>query len=153
MHKRGFASRPPKVVLSHQRKAYASLVPLIRAALPSRARSAMTQRREYGSSGSVGRSRRLAEVVKNRGAARDHFGPRRAPGRTGRKRRRCQGSFLARSRRLAEVVKNQGAARVHFGPKLAPRRSGQKQRRCQGLFATNMMYTLRASEYPFSIPI
>ena len=57
MHKRGFASRPPKVVLSHQRKAYASLVPLIRAALPSRARSAMTQRREYGSSGSVGRSR------------------------------------------------------------------------------------------------
>ena len=35
----------------------------------------------------------------------------------------------------------------------APRRSGQKQRRCQGLFATNMMYTLRASEYPFSIPI
>ena len=101
------------------------------------------------------------------------FGPKPAPGRSCQKQRRCQGSFwpkagawlkwskprrcqgsfLARSRRLAEVVKNQGAARVHFGPKLAPRRSGQKQRRCQGLFATNMMYTLRASEYPFSIPI
>ena len=37
--------------MPHQRKAYASLVPLIRAALPWRARTAMTQeRREYGSS-------------------------------------------------------------------------------------------------------
>ncbi len=33
------------------------------------------------------------EVVQIRGAARGHFGPKPAPGRSGQKQRRCQGSF------------------------------------------------------------
>ena len=93
------------------------------------------------------------EVVQIRGAARGHFWPEAGAWPKLSKTEALPGFILAQGGRLAEVVKNQGAARVHFGPKLAPRRSGQKQRRCQGLFATNMMYTLRASEYPFSIPI
>ena len=87
----------------------------------------------------LARSRRLAELVENGGAARVHFGPKPAPGRSGQKPRRCQGSFwaeagaspkwsktetrpgliLARSRRLVEVVQIEALLRLIFGPKPA----------------------------------